>query len=308
MKKIYVLIVLFLGSYLSIRAQEPVTYQQAFPSLSFEYPVEIQNAKDGSNRLFVVEQSGRIKVFQNATNTTQQQVFLDIRNQISFSAGQEIGLLGLAFHPNYAQNGHFFVYHTAPSSVPSINFRMVLARYTVSANTNQADPASRLEIFSFDKNQFNSNHNGGKIGFGPDGYLYASIGDGGGSGDPRGNSQNIDNVFGSILRIDIDVNGNNPLENNPAAPNGRYEIPADNPRRGQSGLDELYAWGIRNTWKFSFDTATNRMWGADVGQSRYEEINLIQKGGNYGWNRFEATTNFNTSTNLATSPDVKPVY
>ncbi len=308
MKKITLLIALFFCAITFLRAQDPVTYQQAFPNLSFEYPVEIQNAKDGSNRLFVVEQSGRIKVFQNSSNTTQQQVFLDLRNQISFSAGQEIGLLGLAFHPNYSQNGYFYVYHTRASSVPGISTEMVLARYRVGSNSNQADSSSRFEIFSFDKNQNNSNHNGGKIGFGPDGYLYVSIGDGGGGGDPQGNSQNLNTVFGSILRIDIDVNGNNPLESNPDTPNGRYEIPSDNPRRGQSGLDELYAWGIRNTWKFSFDNVTGRMWGADVGQNRFEEINLIQKGGNYGWNRFEANASQNTSTNLATTPDIKPVF
>ncbi len=308
MRKITILVMLFYGLLQTLMAQEQVTYQQAFPNLSFQYPVEIQNAKDGSNRLFVVEQSGRIKVFQNSASTAQQQVFLDISNQISFSSGQEIGLLGLAFHPNYSQNGYFYVYHTRQSSVPNVNTEMVLARYQVSSNPNQANSSSRYEIFSFDKNQPNSNHNGGKIAFGPDGYLYVSIGDGGGGGDPQQNSQNLNNVFGSILRIDIDLNGNNPLESNPDLPNGRYEIPSDNPRVGQSGLDELYAWGIRNTWKFSFDNQTNRLWGADVGQNRFEEINLITKGGNYGWNRFEATTSQNSSTVLATNPDTKPVF
>ena len=307
MRKITFLVSLFIGILNFAVAQEPVTYQQAFPNLSFEYPVEIQNAADGSNRLFVVEQSGRIKVFQNTSSTTQQQVFLDLRNQISFSSGQEIGLLGLAFHPNYSQNGYFYVYHTRQSTVPNVSTEMVLARYQVSSNANQANASSRYEIFSFDKNQPNSNHNGGKIAFGPDGYLYVSVGDGGGGGDPRGNGQNLNTVFGSILRIDIDINGNNPIENNPDLPNGRYEIPSDNPRVGQSGLDELYAWGIRNTWKFSFDNQTNRLWGADVGQSSQEEINIIQKGGNYGWRRFEGNSTFSTS-GLVTSPDIKPVF
>ena len=308
MRKIILLVAFIFVTLNYLTAQEQVTYQQAFPNLSFEYPVEIQNANDGSNRLFVVEQSGRIKVFQNNSGTSQQQVFLDLRNQLSFSAGQEIGLLGLAFHPNYAQNGYFYVYHTRQSSVPNVSTEMVLARYQVSSNPNQATPSSRYEIFSFDKNQPNSNHNGGKIAFGPDTYLYVSIGDGGGGGDPQKNGQNLNTVFGSILRIDVDVNGNNPIENNADLPNGRYEIPSDNPRVNQSGLDELYAWGIRNTWKFSFDNQTNRLWGADVGQNRFEEINLITKGGNYGWNRFEATTTQNSSTNLASNPDTKPVF
>ncbi|MEH6679300.1 MAG: PQQ-dependent sugar dehydrogenase [Sediminicola sp.] len=288
-----------------------VTYQDAFPNITFNYAAEIQNANDGSNRLFVVEQSGRIRVFPNQASVTNAQVntFLDLSGTVSFSTGQEIGLLGLAFHPNFSQNRYFYVYHTRRSSLPGINVEMVLSRYTVRANNpNQADPNSRLEIFTFDKNQNNSNHNGGKIAFGPDGYLYISIGDGGGGGDPNKNAQNLNNPFGSILRIDVDVNGNNPVENNPDLPNGNYEIPSDNPRVGQSGLDELYAWGIRNTWKFSFDNTNNRMWGADVGQDGREEINLIQRGGNYGWNRFEGANSYNTTTTLATTPDIKPIF
>ena len=257
--------------------------------------MEIQQPGDGSDRLFVVEQSGRIKVFANERTTGSAQTFLDITDIVSFSSGQEIGLLGLAFHPQYASNGYFYVYHTRRSQVSGINVELVLARYRVSAtNPNKADPASRLDIFSFDKNQNNSNHNGGKIAFGPDGYLYASLGDGGG-GDPQRNAQDLSTVFGSILRIDVDVDGN-------------YEIPADNPRRGRNGLDELYAWGLRNTWKFSFDGATGRLWGGDVGQGKFEEINLIERGGNYGWNRFEANSTFSSSTTLVTTPDRKPVY
>ena len=162
-------------------------------------------------------------------------------------------------------------------------------------NPNLADASTRLEILSFDKNQGNSNHNGGKIAFGPDGYLYLSIGDGGGGGDPNKNAQNLNNVFGSILRIDVDLDGNNTVESNPDEPNGNYEIPSDNPRVGQNGLDELFAWGIRNTWKFSFDRPTGRMWGADVGQGDMEEINLIVKGGNYGWNILEGSSCYQKS-------------
>ena len=302
-------ILLFLITVIQIYAQDPVTYERAFPNLRFEFPTEIQNANDGSNRLFVVEQPGKIKVFDNNSNTRSSQTFLNIENIVSFSSGQEIGLLGLAFHPNYKNNGYFYVYHTRSSRVSGVRVEIVVARYKVSSNNpNRADSSSRLEIFSFDKNQGESNHNGGKIAFGPDGYLYASIGDGGGAGDPRRNSQNLNNVFGSILRIDVDLDGNNPVENNPDRPNGNYEIPSDNPRVGRSGLDELYAWGIRNTWKFSFDTETNRLWGADVGQRQLEEINLIRKGGNYGWNRFEGNQTFRSATSLVTSPDIKPVF
>ena len=289
--------------------QSQVTYEDAFPDLSFQFPTEIMTAGDNSGRMFVVEQAGRIKVFQNSENTTVADTFLDIGDIVSFSSGQEIGLLGLAFHPNFGQNRYFYVYHTRQSSISGVNVEIVLARYTVRADDpDLADPSSRLEIFSFDKNQDNSNHNGGKIAFGPDGYLYASIGDGGGGGDPNGNAQNLDNVFGSILRVDVDLDGSNPLESNPDAPDGNYEIPADNPRVGQNGLDELYAWGIRNTWKFCFDGPTGHMWGADVGQGDREEINLIAKGGNYGWNRFEGNTVEDPSTVLTTTPDIKPVF
>ena len=295
--------------FLSTLCQSQVTYENAFPYLNFEFPTEITNANDGTNRLFVVEQAGRIKVFPNSQNTTAAATFLDISDIVSFSTGQEIGLLGLAFHPNFAQNRHFYVYHTRQSAVSGVNVEIVLARYTVRADDpNLADPDSRLEIFSFDKNQGSSNHNGGKIAFGPDGYLYVSIGDGGGGGDPNKNAQNLDNPFGGILRIDVDLDGSNPVESNPDAPNGNYEIPSDNPRVGQSGLDELYAWGIRNTWKFSFDQPSGRMWGADVGQGDREEINLLIKGGNYGWNRFEGNTVEDSGSVLASTPDIKPVF
>ena len=268
----------------------------------------MQPSKDGTDRIFVLEQPGLIKVFPNNPSITNDgvSVFLDIRSKIAYSAGQEIGLLGLAFHPDFTNNGHVFVYYIDRPS----NYRINIARYTVSeSNSNSLDSSSEFILAQFVKNQGDSNHNGGKIAFGPDGYLYASIGDGGGGGDPMGNGQNLETVFGSIIRIDVDINGDNPLETNPEEPNGRYEIPNDNPRVGQSGLDELYAWGIRNTWKFSFDEQ-DRLWGADVGQNAYEEINIITRGGNYGWNRFEGSSqpSYGSNTELATSPDVKPIF
>jgi len=287
---------------------QDISYQNAFTNLSFNFPVEIQSSNDGSNRLFVVEQPGRIKVFPNKNNVTSGELttFLDISSIVSYSAGQEIGLLGLAFHPNYTSNGYVFVYYIDQPN----NYRINIARYQVdSSNSNMLNPSSGLIIAQFTKNQTDSNHNGGKIAFGSDGYLYISIGDGGGGGDPQGNGQNLSTVFGSLLRIDIDVDGNNPIENNPELPNGNYEIPSDNPRVGQSGLDELYAWGIRNTWKFSFDTSDN-LWGSDVGQNVYEEINIINKGGNYGWNKFEANSqpSYGSGTAIVTNPDFKPIF
>ena len=171
-----------------------VTYEEAFPNLNFEFPTEIQPSNDGTNRLFVVEQPGVIKVFPNQSTVRSSDVstFLDISSSVSYSVGQEIGLLGLAFHPNYNQNGYLFVYYVDRGA----NFQMVVARYQVStANTNIANPNSETVLFRFEKNQSNSNHNGGKIAFGPDGYLYVSIGDGGGGGDPSGNGQNLNTPF-----------------------------------------------------------------------------------------------------------------
>jgi hypothetical protein len=262
-----------------------ITYEPAFPNLRFNRPVEIQNAQDGSNRLFVVEQSGLIKVFDNDPQLadTEVDIFLDLQSQVTFSVGQEMGLLGLAFHPNYEQNGWFYVYYTTGARN---NLEMVTSRFSVSStDPNTADPNSELILLQYNKNQSNSNHNGGKIAFGTDGYLYVSIGDGGGGNDPQNNSQNINNAFGSILRIDVDLDGSNPVSSN-----RNYEIPSDNPLVGIEGLDEIFAYGIRNTWKFSVDPVTNRIYGGDVGQGAFEEINLIISNGNYGWKRFEGNS------------------
>tara|TARA_R110002073_G_scaffold72537_1_gene177240 strand:+ start:218123 stop:220660 length:2538 start_codon:yes stop_codon:yes gene_type:complete len=278
-----------------------ITYENAFPNITFEYPVEMQSPNDGTNRMFVVEQEGIIKVFPINENVSAGSVntFLDIESIVQGSNGQELGLLGLAFHPNYSSNGYFYVYYTTESPVSGISTRMVLSRFKVSSgNQNSSDAGSELILFQFDKNQNNSNHNGGKIAFGPDGYLYISFGDGGGANDPQGNGQNINTVFGSICRIDVDLDGSNPVETNSILPNGNYEIPSDNPFVGVAGLDEIFAYGIRNTWKFSFDNSTGRLWGADVGQGDIEEINLIKNGNNYGWGKFEGSNIINSNITI----------
>ena len=270
-----------------------VTFENAFPSLTFAFPVEIQNTGTaGDDRLFVVGQQGTIRVLTNSASVTTTSLFLDIQSEVFFNVGQELGLLGLAFHPDYETNGYFYVYYTrSAGGTPEI----VVERFQVdSGNPNQANKSSRQVVFSVVKNQSNSNHNGGKITFGPDGYLYVSIGDGGGGGDPKKNGQNVNTYFGSILRLDVDLDGNNPLDANGLAPEGRYEVPTSNPLVGQQGLDEIYAWGIRNTWKMSFDPPTGRLWGGDVGQNAFEEINLIRPG-NFGWNRFEGVSVYDSS-------------
>ena len=282
-----------LGLYASYPSFSQVSFENAFSNVTFEFPVEIQNTgTSGDDRLFVVGQGGIIYVLDNEVTTGTTKTFLDIRSDVLFNVGQELGLLGLAFHPNYQTNGYCYVYYTKDQEG---NKEIVVERFTVDPNdADKANLSSRQKLFSVVKNQSNSNHNGGKISFGPDGYLYVSIGDGGGGGDPQRNAQNVNTYFGSILRLDVDLDGNNPVDSNGLLPDGLYEIPADNPLVNQDGLDEIYAWGIRNTWKMSFDPPTGRLWGGDVGQNAFEEINLI-KPGNYGWNRFEGESVFNAN-------------
>lgn len=241
----------------------------AFPGLSFDRPVDLQDARDGTNRLFVVEQPGRIVVFENDRAADSSSVFLDIRSRVVY--GGEQGLLGLAFDPAYDTNGLFYVYYSAANPL-----RTRLSRFAASAgDPNAADPASEVVILEIA--QPYSNHNGGQIAFGPDGYLYVAVGDGGSAGDPQGNGQNRATLLGAILRIDV---GQLP-----------YGIPADNPFTGNTEgyREEIFAWGLRNPWRFSFDPVTGRLWAGDVGQNRYEEIDVIENGKNYGWAVMEAS-------------------
>jgi hypothetical protein len=256
----------------------PLIVEEAFPGLSFTRPVDFQHAGDNSNRIFVLEQRGVISVFQNDAQTIDKTAFLTIESQVEDS-GNEEGLLGLAFHPDYESNGYFYVNYTA--SNPD---RTVISRFSVSsANPNLADPASELVLLTYD--QPFGNHNGGQISFGPDGFLYIAVGDGGRSGDPQGNGQNLKNLLGSILRIDV---------NNQDGAN-HYSIPEDNPfANNTSGFrEEIYAYGLRNPWRFSFDTSNGQLWTGDVGQNGYEEIDIIKKGGNYGWKTMEGFHCFN---------------
>ena len=267
----------------------------AFPNLTFNDPVGVYAAPDNSNRLFVIEQPGRIIVFNNSSNEQQSEVFLDIENIVDQGGGYtEEGLLGLAFHPNFQENGYFYVNYTDYSPR-----RNVIARYTVSnENSNYADHNSSSIILEL--NQPYSNHNGGQMGFGPeDGYLYISFGDGGSSGDPQGNGQDLSTLLGSIIRIDID----NPSDGL------NYGIPSDNPFIAPfAARDEIYAYGLRNMWRFSWDIETGNLWGADVGQNSYEEIDIIHSGLNYGWNTMEANHCFPTGSNCDPDGFEPPIW
>lgn len=237
----------------------------------FNSPLELKHA--GDDRLFVVEQGGRIKIL-NPDGTVNPTNFLNISSNIS--SGGERGLLGLAFHPDYANNGFFYVYYTNTAGNTQIS------RFSVSSDPDVADPASELQMLSF--NQPFSNHNGGHIAFGPDGMLYIASGDGGSGGDPQNNSQTLSTLLGKILRLDVDA----------PAP----YIPADNPFVGGPERDEIWAYGVRNPWKFSFDSETGDLWIADVGQGSWEEINKepsTAAGLNYGWRCYEGNAPFNTN-------------
>ena len=252
-------------------------------------PVDLQNAHDGSGRLFVVEQQGTIRVVNNAALLATP--FLDIHNQVDF--GGEKGLLGLAFHPNYSQNRRFFVNY---DRVASGQMQTVISEFQTSAsNPDQADPTSERILFTV--NQPFPNHKGGQLAFGPDGFLYIGLGDGGSAGDPFGNAQNLQTLLGKMLRIDVD-------HSSPGLP---YAIPADNPFLNGTDRGEIWAYGLRNPWRFSFDFASGRLFVGDVGQDKFEEIDILQKGGNFGWNIMEGLHCFKPATGCNMTGIILPI-
>lgn len=233
---------------------------------SFNSPVEIKNA--GDERLFVVEKSGKIKIL-NQNGSVNSTPFLDIEDRVSTNANER-GLLGLAFHPNYPENPFFFVNYTNNSGATTIS------KFSVSANQ---DIANDSETILLEINQPYANHNGGCVNFGPDGNLYIGMGDGGSGGDPQNFSQNTESLLGKMLRINVN--------------SGAYSIPENNPYG-----DEIWSVGLRNPWKFSFDSLNGDLWIADVGQNEYEEINMVQNNPaniNYGWRCYEGNVPYNLS-------------
>jgi glucose/arabinose dehydrogenase len=245
----------------------------------------------GDPRLFVIEQAGRIRIIRDGQ--TLQQPFLDITGQVTNlgGMGDERGLLGLAFHPRYADNGFFYVNYTDRSGNTRVE------RYTRSGDPDVADPGSARLILGI--GQPFGNHNGGQLLFGPDGMLYIATGDGGGGGDPQNNAQRLVNLLGKMLRIDVD--GGDP-----------YAIPPDNPFVGQSDArPEIWAYGLRNPWRNAFDRGSNLFFIADVGQNREEEINAVDRsagGLNFGWRIMEGRSCFNPATNCDQSGLTMPVH
>ena len=271
-----------------------ITTEAVFTNLSFNQPVALKQAPGDSSRWFVVEKSGVVRVFANDQNTSSASVFLDISAQVN--AANEGGLLGIAFHPNFPIVPEAYVSYTRTGS-PLVSY---ISRF-FSTDSGQTLNAAVEEVI-LRVAQPATNHNGGDIAFGPDGFLYVGFGDGGGSGDPGGNAQNTSNVMGAMVRVDVE--GGSP-----------YGIPAGNPFEanaicsdgvGSDSCPEIFAWGLRNPWRFSFDLATGSLWAGDVGQADWEEVDIIAANSNYGWNVREGAHCFSPASGCATS-FVEPV-
>ena len=259
--------------------------------IEFDSPTNLVQAPDG--RVLVTEQEGRILAFREEALASADPAtgeLLDIRDRVR-TRGSEEGLLGLALSPDFAETGHFFVYYSA--SGPR---RSVVSRFVFKAGAERADPDSELVILTVP--QPYSNHNGGQLSFGPDGHLYIGLGDGGSAGDPLGSGQDTSTLLGSILRIGVSA----------SAPEEPYRVPPDNPFAAGGGRGEIWAYGLRNPWRFSFDRTTGEMWAGDVGQNRWEEIDLIERGGNYGWNALEGNHCFSPSDGCRRDGTVLPVW
>jgi glucose/arabinose dehydrogenase len=276
---VLIAIATLLGGLVPAPSNAAITLGLATVRAGFSQPVAVTSARDGTGRLFVVEQGGRIRIITK-TGALVSAPFLDIHGRVSCCG--ERGLLGLAFHPSYRTNGRFYVYYTDTSG------SIVVAEYRRSStNANRASTSERrlLRI----SHPTYANHNGGQLAFGPDGYLYIGTGDGGSAGDPNGNAQNRRSLLGKILRIAPNVTSSTPA----------YRIPSTNPwAKSTTFRHEIWAYGLRNPWRFSFDRVTGSLWIGDVGQDKYEEIDraLHSAGGgraaNFGWNQYEAFSCF----------------
>ena len=266
-----------------------ITTAPVFANLSFNQGLAMKQAPGDATRWFVVEKGGMVRVFANDPDVLSSSVFLDIRGRVN--AAGEGGLLGIAFHPNFPAPAYVYASYTRNGS-PLVSY---VSRFSSTDGGLTLNAASEVPILTV--SQPDTNHNGGDIAFGPDGYLYVGFGDGGGSGDPAGNGQNVTNIMGAMVRIDV-IGGSpyaippgNPFETNGVCPTGI----------GSSACPEIFAWGLRNPWRFSFDQTTQNLWAGDVGQGSWEEIDIIRAGGNYGWNVREGAHCFQPATGCATS-------
>ena len=286
-----------------IACSEGIATPRAFPNLTFASPVAMKQAPADGSRWFVVEQGGLIRVFENDPDVAATQNFVDLRTRVHFSG--EAGLLGLAFHPDFFTNGR--VYLNFSELVGGV-IRSVTAEFTSPDGGLTLDPGSERVLLTVAKPA--ANHNGGNVEFGPDRFLYVGLGDGGGSGDPNENAQNPNRLLGKMLRIDVDAQpGGAPY----AIPGGATGNPfAANPLCNVDGTGvqpcpEIYALGLRNPWRWSFDRQNGDLWLGDVGQGSFEEIDIIERGGNYGWDTREAAHCFEPMTGCSTAGLIDPV-
>ena len=276
-------------------AAPDISLTQVFPQVALSQPLVLLQAPGDPSRWFVAERAGVIRVFDNDPATNSTDVFLDIGSQVSTLG--EGGLLGMAFHPSFPGTPEVYVSYTAPGS----QLISVISRFRSDDGGTTLNPDSEEPLMLVP--QTRTNHNGGNIAFGPDGYLYIGFGDGGGAGDPDENAQNLSNVLGAMLRIDVDG----------LAP---YQVPPDNPfanpdlcAQGFGGTEpcpEIYAYGLRNPWRFGFDSATGDLWLGDVGQNEWEEVDVITAGGDYGWDDREGAHCFEPPTDCDTE-SIDPV-
>ena len=257
-------------------------------------PIIITNPGDGTNRVVVAMQQGQIHLIPNNSKAEKSKIFLDISSKVRYiDKENEEGLLGLAFHPDYKKNGEFFAYYTVKHT-PHL---CVISRFKVSKdNPDQADSAYEEVLIEIPHPFWN--HKGGTLAFGPDGYLYCAIGDGGDGNDPYNNGQNLGTLLGKIIRIDV----------NKKDTGMKYSIPKDNPFVGQKAAPEIFAYGLRNVWRMAFDKTTGNLWAADVGQNLWEEINIIKKGGNYGWAIREGAHPFGNYESKSAQTVIDPIY
>ena len=269
----------------------PLQVERAFRNLDFRGLTNLTQPSAGDDRLFITEQSGRILTFADDQDVAEAHVFLDIRDRVNDS-GSEEGLLGIAFNPQYDENGYFYVYYSA--SGPR---RSVVSRFALGADGQTADPDSELVIMEIE--QPYANHNGGQLAFGPDGFLYIGLGDGGAAGDPMGHGRNTRTLLGSILRIDVSG----------STPEIPYTIPRDNPLLDDpDARPEIWAYGLRNPWRFSFDRETGQLWTGDVGQNSLEEVDSVEGGGDYGWKTLEGTQCFSPRISCDATDTIPPVW
>ncbi len=284
-------VVLACAAGLSLAGCPPAEASQDFPAVSLEpvvaegleRPVFVTHAGDGTGRLFIVEQPGRIRVVQDGR--LLETPFLDITERVRHAGEQ--GLLGLAFHPAYKQNGRFFVNYVRASDRSTI-----IAEFRVSAQPDRATPTEKILLTVA---QPYPNHKGGMVEFGPDGMLYIGLGDGGSAGDPENRAQNREELLGKMLRVDVD-------HGDP------YAIPADNPFKGGKGRPEIFATGLRNPWRFSFDPVSGELWVGDVGQNEWEEIDVVRRGDNLGWRVMEGAHCYRPRFLCAKDGFVAPVF